>query len=246
MTFSYISNYDSVYLRGRDRTERPWNLHNEILCASLPGSTLLDIGCGTAFKLIPLVNHFSEIIGIDISKEMVNYAIKSVNESGKNIKIVQANSSRLPFKDNSVDTITCMLSKWDANEIARVIKPSGNVIIEHVGCEDKIAFKKIFGKDDQGWRGQLINYNQLQYLQSFYELLNPLFESVSINNGFWKTKYNEKGILELLKFTPTIRNFNEITDHYFFKHACEKFNTQEGIELIQNRILIHAKSPRFF
>lgn len=247
MTFSYVSSYDSSILRGRDVTERPWNLSNEIISSSLPGSNLLDIGCGTAFKLIPLANHFSEIIGIDISRNMVSSAVELIKKSRiKNINILHGDSNHLPFDNNSFDTITCMLSRWDAKEIARVLKPKGNVIIEHIGCEDKINFKKIFGKDKDGWRGQFINFNAEEYLQSYYDMFNPLFRSVTIKNGFWKTYYTEQGILELLKFTPTIRNFDEITDHDYFKMACEKFKCQQGIGLTQNRILIHAKNIRDF
>jgi ubiquinone/menaquinone biosynthesis C-methylase UbiE len=222
-------------------------LNYEIFSNSSPASSLLDIGCGTAFKLFPLTNHFSAITGIDISEDMVCSANDSIKKSGiKNIKILHGNSDHLPFEDNSFDAITCMLSRWDAKEIARVLKPSGNVIIEHIGCEDKIDFKILFGKDENGWRGQFIDFNSDEYIQSFYDLLAPLFESVTITKGFWKTFYTEQGILELLKFTPTIRNFNETTDRNYFKMACELFKCEEGIGLTQNRILIHAKNPRNF
>ncbi len=246
MTFSYTSKYDSSTMRGHDANERPWNLTNEVISNSQKGSSLLDIGCGTAFKLIPLATHFSEITGVDISEDMISSANNLINKSAvKNIKIIHADSNLLPFLDNSFDTVTCMLSRWDAKEIARVIKPNGNVIIEHIGCEDKLAFKTLFGKDENGWRGQFINYSPVEYIQSYYDLLNPLFESVKIKEGYWETYYTEKGILELLKFTPTIRNFNEVIDYNYFKMACDLFKSQEnGIALTQNRILIHAKNLR--
>jgi hypothetical protein len=64
MNFSYISQYDSAKLRGVDvLSNRPWNLTDEILKYSAPCSNLLDIGCGTAFKLIPLSPSFNNIIG---------------------------------------------------------------------------------------------------------------------------------------------------------------------------------------
>ena len=117
------------------------------------------------------------------------------------------------------------------------------IIVEHVGCEDKMDFKKIFGKDENGWRGQLINLNVQEHLQSFCDLLNPFFKSVTIQNGFWETCYAEHGISELLCYTPTIRNYDEIADQHLFKIACKSFQCPQGIKLFQNRVLIHAKNP---
>lgn len=244
-TFSYVWKYDSVTLRGKDISERPWNLFQEIILNSRNNSTLLDLGCGTAFKLLPLTDHFSEITGLDISDDMV-FAAKNVTKNVKNIKILKGDNNQLPFNDHSVDTITCMLTNWNANELARVIKPDGNIIIEHVGCEDKIEFKKIFGMDQNGWRGQFLDFHTNEFLQLFYERLIPDFQSVSISNGFWDTCYTEQGIQELLLYTPMIRNYDKISDQNHFEEACKIFKCQQGIKLRQNRVLVHAKGLRNF
>lgn len=245
MSFSYVSKYDSSNLRGIDDPDmpRPWDLTNEIIRTAGNHKKLLDIGCGTAFKLIPLSLHFSEITGIDVSQDMINAATALVNKNNIfNIKLIHADSSKLPFDDNTYDVITCMLSRWDINEIVRVLKPNGAVIVEHIGCEDKKDFKIIFGKDEHGWRGQFLEYNKEEYLQSFYKQFSHFFDSVSITNGFWRTHYSNEGILELLQFTPTIRNFSMDADFPVLQKSLDKFKTSQGIPLIQNRILIHAKN----
>ena len=185
---------------------------------------LLDIGCGTAFKLIPLSQHFGEITGIDISEDMIHAAKNTITKHAvNNIKLLHCDSNNLPFKDKTYDVVTCMLSRWNIREIARILKPKGFVIVEHVGCEDKKEFKILFGKDQNGWRGQFINYERDAYLNYFRDMFSDFFDSVTIKNGFWNTYYTEQGLLELLKFTPTIRNFNQISDNNLLKHAYDIF-----------------------
>jgi ubiquinone/menaquinone biosynthesis C-methylase UbiE len=247
MSFTYLSNYDSPALRGNDASQRPWDLVNEIISEGGKEKKLLDIGCGTAFKLIPLSQHFGAITGIDISEDMIHAAHNSIiKHAANNIQLLHCDSNNLPFKDKTYDVVTCMLSRWDLREIARILKPNGHVIVEHLGCEDKKEFKILFGKDDSGWRGQFINYKRDKYLNYFHEMFSDFFEFVSIKNGFWNTFYTELGILELLKFTPTIRNFNQISDNKILKLSFDIFKKPGGIALTQNRILIHAKNPRNF
>ncbi|SRR5579883_665069 len=245
MTFSYVSNYDSTKLRGMDDplTPRPWNLSDEIIKIASADKKLLDIGCGTAFKLIPLAPYYAEIIGVDISQDMVN-AAKILVKKNKlpNLKIIHGDSSHLPFANNTFDVITCMVSCWDIPEIFRVLKPEGVVIIEHIGCEDKKEFKLLFGKDEQGWRGQFLDYQKDEFLDSFYKKFSLLFNSVSITEGYWRTLYSPDGLLELLKFTPTIRNFNLNSDIPIFQKWLAQLENKEKIPLIQNRILIKAKN----
>lgn len=247
MSFSYISHYDSSVLRGNDAAQRPWNLTDEIIKYAGSELKLLDIGCGTAFKLIPLSQYFGEITGIEISEDMINTAKNLMTKSNiNNITLLHGDSNKLPFNDKTYDVITCMLSRWDIKEITRVLKPNGIVIVEHIGCEDKKDFKILFGKDQDGWRGQFINYERDAYLKHYHDTISEFFDSVTIQNGFWNTYYTEQGILELLKFTPTIRNFNQITDNSALKSAYNIFKRLGGIVLTQNRILIHAKKPRHF
>ena len=247
MNFLYEPNYDSPNLRGVNETQRPWNLINEIKSYSNINKTLLDIGCGTAFKLVPLSSLFNKIVGIDINQKMAlaaNHLIKKNNI--KNIKIICCDSNQLAIDNQSFDIITCMLSRWCLQEIVRILKPNGIVIIEHIGCADKKELKLLFGQDQEGWRGQFIKYQTDEYLSFFQEKFRFFFNSVSIRNGFWKTYYTEKGLLELLNFTPTIRNFDSKKDVAVLKNAYKIFKQPQGIELTQNRILINAQKLRNF
>ncbi|MBV9576939.1 MAG: class I SAM-dependent methyltransferase, partial [Gammaproteobacteria bacterium] len=90
MGFSYISAYDSPGVHGKDdpSSQRPWDLSKEIINYAGFEKNLLDIGCGTACKLIFLAPYFKEIIGLDISEDMILAATN-------NIKKYQINNIKL-------------------------------------------------------------------------------------------------------------------------------------------------------
>jgi SAM-dependent methyltransferase len=241
----YDARYDSVLLRGWDdpETPRPWQLSKEILNHAGQEKTLLDVGCGTAFKIIPLSYHFKEIVGLDPSQSMLNAARrnKCLNQVD-NLHLVMGTGQKIPFPKHSFDVITCMLSRWDVAELHRVLKPNGILIVEHIGSEDKKDFKSLFGKDKNGWRGQFLEYSKADFLKIYHQMFSEYFNYVSIQDGFWNTFYKIQGLYELLSFTPIIRNFDPVKDEAVFQEAIKRFKTPQGVQLQQNRILIYAQN----
>ena len=129
---NYQKGYDSSLLRGRDNpsTPRPWDLGKLIQSHGNKNSTLLDIGCGSAFKLIPLSPYFKRITGVEPSDEMRSLAQKKVtNNDINNISIKAGVSADLPIPDNSIDVVTVMLARWNAGEIHRVLKKNGVLLL---------------------------------------------------------------------------------------------------------------------
>jgi len=243
----YQSAYDSERLRGIDniKTPRPWDLREIIQSHSDTDKILLDIGCGTAFKLIPLAPFFQQIIGIDPSHSMLQAAQRKIqNTNIANITIKAGYAENLPIADHSIDVVTVMLSRWNASEIHRVLKPNGVAIIEGIGCEDKKAFKLFFGKDKIGWRGQFLDHQVDDFLTSCKQHFTEYFNTVTIENGFWQTFYTESGLKQLLQYTPTIRNYNQQNDQDKLRKAITGSMQDGEICLTQNRILICMQHPR--
>ncbi len=124
--------YDEVFQDIRVRKDEwAW------LTSHLPDSkdkTLLDIGCGNGALLKELSPMINCGIGVDISPKILDKA-KLLNTSNKNLEFRELNGPELPVQDHSVDVVTSLLSfrylDWDPlmNEIKRVLKPGGKVLI---------------------------------------------------------------------------------------------------------------------
>lgn len=128
---TYISKYASPLLRGTDNPEtpRPWDIQSILEQYSTTRRRLLDVGCGTCFKLIPLNTYFDDIVGLDISESMLRAAEKNIESHGiKNIHLLMADSYKMPLQDNQFDLMTGLLSRWNIQELQRVLSKDGLII----------------------------------------------------------------------------------------------------------------------
>jgi ubiquinone/menaquinone biosynthesis C-methylase UbiE len=105
-----------------------------------PIGVLADVGCGSGNLLVDIAKNFTnlELIGVDISSEVLNLANKRAIESNLNKKIEfkLGKVEDLPFPDNSIDFLisTLSLHHWQNplqafREFFRVLKNEGTLII---------------------------------------------------------------------------------------------------------------------
>lgn len=100
-----------------------------------PFETLLDAGCGTA----PMVSLLSEeypkarFTGLDLTPEMINRAKR---KDLKNAEFVVGDCESMPFEDSSFDIVINSQSfhhypnpQAFFNEVARVLKPDGMLVL---------------------------------------------------------------------------------------------------------------------
>lgn len=90
---------------------------------------VVDLGSGTGFFTNVLNSRYENVIGVDISKEMLNYA---KSRRHPDINWLAGDANKLPFQDNSIDLIYSNLAiQWcqplekAIAEILRVLKPGG-------------------------------------------------------------------------------------------------------------------------
>lgn len=102
-----------------------------------PQEVVLDIACGTGeFERLILAEHAAqEIVGIDISEQMLAIAQQKFSTVA-NVSFQIANASALPFPDHSFDVVVSAnaFHYFDnptaaLKEMKRVLKPQGRLVI---------------------------------------------------------------------------------------------------------------------
>jgi len=117
-------------------------IRREICRDVKPGSSVLDIGCGTGTLSIMLSEHGHQVIGVDLSTKMLSVANSkrpdSTHENNLEFKNVSALELDEEFEDASFDCIvsTLMFSELSDEEqrfvlrqCNRMLKPNGRLIL---------------------------------------------------------------------------------------------------------------------
>lgn len=103
--------------------------------------SLLDIGCGEGYFTRMLQEHCggADIYGLDISKAGVRLASKG---NRHNLTYLVASSHSLPLADASMDAITRIYAPSKDEELFRVLKPAGKLIIVTPGEQHLLALRQ--------------------------------------------------------------------------------------------------------
>lgn len=103
----------------------------DVLSGSPSGGALLDVAGGTGFLSAALAGTFNRVVVADISSGMLAVAQR------RNLETVCAQAESLPFADATFDAVLCAdalhhikSQELALNEIARVLKPGGTIVIQ--------------------------------------------------------------------------------------------------------------------
>lgn len=130
-------------------------------CKIGPRSKVLDIGCGKGNTAIFLAKEYGcGVVGVDLSKDMVEYAEEAARRAGLSDKISfqSCDAQRLPFPDASFDIVfaecsTVLMDKAKSfGEFLRVVKPCGRVGDLEMSWK-KTPSERIAGRAFELWEG---------------------------------------------------------------------------------------------
>ena len=115
---------------------------------------ILDIATGTGDFAIMLADiKPKQIVGLDISKGMLEVGKKKVKEKGLDdlIIMVLGDSENLPFDDNSFDAVTVGFGVRNfenldkgLQEINRILRPGGIFVVLETSQPEKFPFKQLY------------------------------------------------------------------------------------------------------
>ena len=89
---------------------RRWNpalkaWEREVIGHFPSGARLLDIGCGLGREAFPLSDSGYDVVGIDISQEVIAQVRQLSAERGYDIPFIACDGKKLPFPDDSFDGV---------------------------------------------------------------------------------------------------------------------------------------------
>ena len=105
----------------------------------------VDVACGTGHSTTALAKYFPNVVGIDVSLEMLNVARRD-----SALEFIEAEATRLPFADNSLDLLTVFMAfHWLDQEMflaeaRRVLKPGSYLALDNAGFAGVMVNKPEF------------------------------------------------------------------------------------------------------
>lgn len=201
------------------------------------GDTCLDLGCGSCRKIIPLFPVVGKYYAVDYNEERVATAKETCREF-KNVTIGIGDNFYLPFRENTFDIVSSFMTKYSISEVYRVMKSGGRFIIETAGTNDKRKLKEMFGHDDLGRRGRMLEDTTENQIMRLKQSLNSFFEIEKIHRVTFMTKIKLNEMDELFTMTGDIRGYNRNNDYEVLLRMSDK----EGyISFEEEKLIIISK-----
>lgn len=202
------SNYDRANSILSMGIHHLWRKKMVKISGAQSGMNVLDCATGTgdlAIEFKKTVGANGEVIGTDFCKEMLIPAPAKAKSHRLEIKFEQADVMNLPYADNQFDVVSISFGIRNVadpvkalQEMARVTKPGGAVMVLEFGQADLPVFAPLFNFYSSkilpvvgGWvTGQKEAYQYLQKSSAAFPCKEGFLALMKKSNGFSSTEYH--------------------------------------------------------
>ena len=202
---------------------------------------VLDFGCGDGSFTVRLGHRSRHVIGLDVSQEMLRYAVDNLAESGNhNVSFVLATGQQLPLDGESIDAVVSRrggaTSRRCLPEVTRVLRKGGILLELHVGDRHCIEIREMFGRGQNWpirWRPMIDMPVKLPE-----HGLKILHLSEKETTHYFPTPAD---LCRALETSPLVPDFDADKDSRILDGIAASYGTEYGIAATHHRVTIIAK-----
>lgn len=236
--YNKVKNWDFSKIKYKEESLTNWDIYDVLNKIVTDDSYILDLGTGGGENLLSKFPRAKQIIGTDLSEEMIKTAQCNLKKSKReNVEFKVMDNLNMDVNDNYFDIVVARHTCIDAKQVYKCLKKNGVLLVRGVDKMDCYELKKMYGK------GQA--YNDIKPISEIdYEnILEAGFRNVELIPIHIREYYETKTDLVALSLkTPILQDFSEknekqgtnetfnfsILDDYIKKHK-----TNKGILLIR-------------
>lgn len=171
------------------------------LLVPLQARSLLDVGCGEGYYTAAFTAAAAEVIGLDISRPAIQLAARKLRE----VTWLVGSGALLPVADASIEVVCSVFSQLYIEEMHRVLKPGGHVLVispapEHLWTLREGLFDEVrtyeADKFLAGFEGRF-ELCQRQLLQVPLQLTQQSLAQLLLMTPYaWKARAEKRAALE--------------------------------------------------
>ena len=205
----------------------------------------LDLGTGGG-EFVESVRGDLPALTVATEEWHVNAPIAHRRLTSLGADLVWCRSLHLPFEEETFDLVFDRHEELDPHEVARVLRPRGQVVTQQVGPNNWIELQRYFGGATSGHRGtsRIADFGDIRgdYARGFLEAGLVLTRNEQHD---YKIAYQELGLLVfMLLITPwTIPDFDVERDLDVLLALEEACTTEDGLVMTFSRFLLVAEKP---
>ena len=184
-----------------------WDLYEILKSVTNSKSKVLDLGTGGGEKLLKYFPVCSEILGTDLSADMIETANKNLIESKRlDVHFKVMDNLNMDVEDNYFDVVVARHTVTDPKQIYKCLKSGGYLLVRGVDKYDCWSLKYLLGT------GQ--GYHDLKPISivDYEAILDAGFKDVELV-PLHEIEYFKDSITfkEFLKMVPIVYDFSEET-----------------------------------